>query len=36
MSQTDKVLGGDLDKFLQASLAQRIKGAAAAAEEARE
>jgi peptide chain release factor 2 len=35
-SQTDKVLDGDLDKFLQASLAQRIKGADAAAEEARE
>jgi len=35
-SQSDKVLDGDLDKFLQASLAQRIKGADAAAEEARE
>jgi len=34
-SQTDKVLDGDLDAFLQASLAQRIKGADAAAEEAR-
>jgi peptide chain release factor 2 len=35
-SQTDKVLDGDLDAFLQASLAQRIKGAdAAAAEEDR-
>ena len=35
-SQSDKVLDGDLDKFLQASLAQRIKGADAAAEEVRE
>jgi peptide chain release factor 2 len=34
-SQTDKVLDGDIDAFLQASLAQRIKGADAAAEEAR-
>jgi peptide chain release factor 2 len=35
-SQTDKVLDGDLDAFLQASLAQRIKGAdAAVAEEDR-
>jgi len=33
-SQTDKVLDGDIDAFLQASLAQRIKGADAAAEEA--
>ena len=29
-SQTDKVLDGDIDAFLQASLAQRIKGADAA------
>jgi peptide chain release factor 2 len=35
-SQTDKVLDGDIDEFLQASLAQRIKGADAASEEARE
>jgi peptide chain release factor 2 len=35
-SQTDKVLDGDIDAFLQASLAQRIKGADAAAEEAGE
>jgi peptide chain release factor 2 len=34
-SQTDKVLDGDLDAFLQASLASRIKGADAAADEAR-
>jgi peptide chain release factor 2 len=34
-SQTDKVLDGDIDEFLQASLAQRIKGADAAADEAR-
>jgi peptide chain release factor 2 len=33
-SQSDKVLDGDIDAFLQASLAQRIKGADAAAEEA--
>ena len=31
-SQSDKVLDGDLDRFLEASLAQRIKGADAAAE----
>ncbi|HKF73672.1 MAG TPA: peptide chain release factor 2 [Stellaceae bacterium] len=30
-SQSDKVLDGDLDRFLEASLAQRIKGADAAA-----
>jgi peptide chain release factor 2 len=35
-SQSDKVLDGDIDAFLQASLAQRIKGADAAAEEVRE
>ena len=35
-SQSDKVLDGDIDKFLQAALAQRIKGADAAAEEAPE
>ncbi|HEY1505475.1 MAG TPA: peptide chain release factor 2 [Stellaceae bacterium] len=35
-SQTDKVLDGDIDEFLQASLAQRIKGADAAADDARE
>jgi peptide chain release factor 2 len=35
-SQTDKVLDGDIDAFLQASLAQRIKGADAVAEDARE
>ncbi len=35
-SQTDKVLDGDIDAFLQASLAQRIKGADAAADEARQ
>jgi peptide chain release factor 2 len=35
-SQTDKVLDGDIDAFLQASLAQRIKGADAVADEARE
>jgi peptide chain release factor 2 len=35
-SQTDKVLDGDIDEFLQASLAQRIKGADAASNEARE
>ena len=29
-SQSDKVLDGDLDRFLEASLAQRIKGAEAA------
>ncbi len=34
-SQSDKVLDGDIDAFLQASLAQRIKGADAAADEAR-
>ncbi|HEY3916172.1 MAG TPA: peptide chain release factor 2 [Stellaceae bacterium] len=34
-SQTDKVLDGDIDAFLQASLAQRIKGADAAVDEAR-
>jgi peptide chain release factor 2 len=33
-SQSDKVLDGDLDRFLEASLAQRIKGAEAAEEEA--
>jgi len=33
-SQSDKVLDGDLDRFLEASLAQRIKGADAAAAEA--
>src|SRR6185437_6108383 len=33
-SQSDKVLDGDIDAFLQASLAQRIKGADAAAEDA--
>ncbi len=32
-SQTDKVLNGDLDRFLEASLAQRIKGADAVAEQ---
>ncbi len=32
-SQTDKVLDGDIDEFLQASLAQRIKGADAAVED---
>jgi peptide chain release factor 2 len=31
-SQSDKVLDGDLDRFLEASLAQRIKGAEAAEE----
>ena len=31
-SQSDKVLNGDLDRFLEASLAQRIKGADAAGE----
>jgi peptide chain release factor 2 len=35
-SQSDKVLNGDIDEFLQASLAQRIKGADAAAEDAQE
>ena len=35
-SQTDKVLDGDIDDFLQASLAQRIKGADAASDEAHE
>jgi peptide chain release factor 2 len=35
-SQTDKVLDGDIDAFLQASLAQRIKGADAVGDEARE
>ena len=35
-SQSDKVLDGDIDAFLQASLASRIKGADAAAEEVRE
>jgi peptide chain release factor 2 len=35
-SQSDKVLNGDIDAFLQASLASRIKGADAAADEARE
>jgi peptide chain release factor 2 len=35
-SQSDKVLDGDIDEFLQASLAQRIKGADAAAEDAQE
>jgi peptide chain release factor 2 len=33
-SQSDKVLDGDIDKFLQASLAQRIKGADAATDDA--
>ena len=33
-SQSDKVLDGDLDRFLEASLAQRIKGADATAAEA--
>jgi peptide chain release factor 2 len=33
-SQSDKVLDGDLDRFLEASLAQRIKGADAAAADA--
>ena len=32
-SQSDKVLDGDLDRFLEASLAQRIKGADATAAE---
>jgi peptide chain release factor 2 len=32
-SQSDKVLNGDIDAFLQASLAQRIKGADAAVED---
>ena len=32
-SQSDKVLDGDLDRFLEASLAQRIKGVDAAAAE---
>ena len=35
-SQTDKVLDGDIDAFLQASLAQRIKGADAANDDPRE
>ncbi|HXR86652.1 MAG TPA: peptide chain release factor 2 [Stellaceae bacterium] len=35
-SQTEKVLDGDIDEFLQASLAQRIKGADAASDEAPE
>jgi peptide chain release factor 2 len=35
-SQSDKVLDGDIDDFLQASLAQRIKGADAATDEAEE
>jgi peptide chain release factor 2 len=35
-SQSDKVLDGDIDKFLQASLAQRIKGADAATDDAQE
>ena len=35
-SQSDKVLDGDIDAFLQASLAQRIKGADAVGDEARE
>jgi peptide chain release factor 2 len=35
-SQTDKVLDGDIDEFLQASLAQRIKGADAAVDEAQQ
>ena len=35
-SQSDKVLNGDIDAFLQASLASRIKGADAAADEARQ
>jgi peptide chain release factor 2 len=35
-SQSDKVLDGDIDKFLQASLAQRIKGADAATDDAPE
>jgi peptide chain release factor 2 len=35
-SQSDKVLDGDIDEFLQASLAQRIKGADAATEDAQE
>jgi peptide chain release factor 2 len=35
-SQTDKVLDGDIDEFLQASLAQRIKGADAASNKAPE
>jgi hypothetical protein len=30
------VLDGDIDEFLQASLAQRIKGADAASDEARD
>jgi len=34
-SQSDKVLDGDLDRFLEASLAQRIKGADATAAEGR-
>ncbi len=34
-SQSDKVLDGDIDAFLQASLAERIKGADATADEAR-
>ena len=35
-SQTDKVLDGDIDEFLQASLAQRIKGADAATDDTQE
>jgi peptide chain release factor 2 len=35
-SQSDKVLNGDIDEFLQASLAQRIKGADAATGDAEE
>ena len=35
-SQSDKVLDGDIDEFLQASLAQRIKGADAATDDAQE
>jgi peptide chain release factor 2 len=35
-SQTDKVLDGDIDEFLQASLAQRIKGADAATDDTHE
>jgi peptide chain release factor 2 len=35
-SQSDKVLNGDIDAFLQASLASRIKGADAVADEARQ
>jgi peptide chain release factor 2 len=35
-SQSDKVLDGDIDEFLQASLAQRIKGADAATDGAQD